>query len=257
MSYSILYRSMFLKLKEDMFIPIYESGDSNVFNNETRKIPRDWCNTLFNGMNDIYCSESELLSILNDYHKRISKKYESEGYSDKSFGFYDLTRVYGKKNTSWNDFYNFIKKGFKNSITFEDANFLHISICISYYDENNKYYYNYVNSSDELISNINKIKDNGIKQMWVGYRNVSKESYDFINFIKNHKSNNGKWFIETSGGFLSSFEGSKPIFTNDINNVLTFKSNKDADKVGSFLIYKACFISSNLNITSVGYREKK
>lgn len=263
MSYSILYRPMFLKVKENMFIPIYEGGDNNVWNYDNKSRSRSWCNIRLKGMENVYCTETELIDILNnireeviqlnEVYKKSCPGYYRE-YSDKQYGYFDSLSISGKipLTTSWNDYLNFFKKGFQNAITFEEAKELRLTVRLSYYDlENNNNHFDYINTEEELFNMIDEIKNNSKYGAWVCYGSVSDKIYDFINTLRSKKSytKNGIWIIETSKGFIKSFEGLSPIFTNDKNEALTLTSNKIATKLGSFILKD--------DLTWCSYREKK
>ena len=228
MSYTILYRPMFLKVKGDMFIPIIEKGDNNVWECDNKRRARDWCNARYKGMQSVFCSENKLIEILNNIHEEV--KYDNENYSDKKFGYFESVSIYGKSTytTSWNDFLNFYKKGIRNAITVEEAKFLKLSIEVSYKNLNNEYINNYANTEEELFNMIIEAYGKSKYDICVSYCSVSDEIYDFVNTLRNKKSYNGKNTIETSKGFLKSFEGFEPIFTGNKNEALTFSSNKAA-----------------------------
>ena len=235
MSYSILYRPMFLKVKGNMFIPIYEGGDNNVWTYDNKRRARSWYNIRFKGMKSVFCSENELIEILNNIHEKV--KYDNENYSDKIFGYYDSVSVYGKSpyTTSWGDFLNFYKKGIRNAITVEEAKVLKISITVSYCDLNNKHISNNVNTEEELFNMILKAYEDSKYDIWIGYSSISDRVYDFVNALRSKNINSGKWFIETQKGYVKSFDGLNPIFTNNRNEAMTF-TNKNAGKISGLLL---------------------
>lgn len=253
MSYSILYRPMFLKVKENMYIPIYEGGDNNVWECDNKRRSRSWSNTRFKGMENIYCGESELFDILNNIHEEVIQRYKEreDNYSDKQFGYFDSVSVSGKKpiTTSWNDYLNFFKKGIQNSITFEEAKELRLAIQLTYYDIEDKYHFVYINTKEELFNMLDELK-NQTKHLWVGYSSVSDRIYNFINCMRSKKSysKNGVWVIETTKGYLKSFDGIKPVFTKEPKEALVFASNKIAAKISHHLF--------KYDITWCGYQDK-
>lgn len=235
MSYTIFYRPMFLKVKGDMFIPIFEGGDNNVWECDNKRRARSWYNARYKGMQSVFCSENKLIEILNNIHEEV--KHDNENYSDKNFGYFESMSIYGKSpyTTSWNDFLNFYKKGIRNAITVEEAKVLKISITVSYCDLNNKHISNNVNTEEELFNMILKAYEDSKYDIWIGYSSISDRVYDFVNILKSKNINSGKWFIETQKGCVKSFDGFNPIFTNNRNEAMTF-TNKNAGKIGSLLL---------------------
>lgn len=241
MSYSILYRPLFLKVKGNMYIPIYEGGCSNVWECDNKRRSREWYNTYFKGLKNIYCSESELLEVLNNIREEVIQRYkdDEDRYSDERYGYFDSVSVYGKTpfSTSWNDYFNFFKKGFQNAITFEEAKELRISVKLTYYDLENSYHSLYISSEEELFNVMNDLKDK-TKNLWVGYSRISDRTYDFINVLRSKKSfsKKGNWIIQTNKGFIKSFEGITPTFTSNRDEALIFSSNKIAAKIGESIM---------------------
>lgn len=244
---------MFLKVKENMYIPIYEGGDSNVWECDSQRRSRDWYNSYYKGMEDVYCSESDLFKILHNIREKLIERYQEpdDTYSDKHFGYYNSVSVNGKKPiaTSWNDFLNFFKKGIRNAVTFEDLKELRLSVKVEYYDLNNYRDFFYLRSEEEFLNMIDSLKGK-TKNLWVSYSSVPDETYNFINCLRSKKSysNKGVWVINTTKGYLKSFEGLKPIFTAEPKEALVFASNKIAAKISHHLF--------NYDVTRCSYQDK-
>lgn len=133
MSYSILYRSMFVKLSDGRFIPMMEMGDNNVYDGSYRgkaRRSRSWSNINLN-RNQKFFTEGEIKDNLkewnNAFEARIAKDMESSDEwqrkmaQTKDFGYYEAIRVYGKSTTMFKDVKNIILSGVKNCISVEEA----------------------------------------------------------------------------------------------------------------------------------------
>lgn len=117
MSYEILYRTLFVKIGEDMFIPMIEAGSSNVFDIDNKRA-RDW-QAYQHIAPKGYASEADMIA---------ATMKESDGYKDRhedydpnSFGYFASLAIYGKScgGTSLNSVINIIKNGCKNAIPIE------------------------------------------------------------------------------------------------------------------------------------------
>ena len=92
MSYSILYEKQFIKVGDNLFIPMVECGDNNVYEaSNGRKRARSWCNDKWIANGKTICTrediENRVNEIRNDAIKRCEdyvKEYdETWSYEDK------------------------------------------------------------------------------------------------------------------------------------------------------------------------------
>ena len=144
MSYSILYRSMFVKMSNGKYIPMMEMGDNNVYDAYGKR-SRSWCNVNLNHGQKFF-SEGEILDCLETWKRGFEEKKYRDRNSDDSwcrrmaetddFGYYEAIRVYGKTLTKFKDFKAIFKSGIKNCISFEDA-VKKCGLCISYWEKSN------------------------------------------------------------------------------------------------------------------------
>ena len=137
MSYSILYRSMFVKMSDGRFIPMMEMGDNNVwecnYGRGRDRRSRSWSNINLNRGQKFF-TESEIKKFLDDWNKESESKRQRDLNSDEewvremaenaNFGYYEGISVYGKggtQGTKFNDVRNVVLSGIKNSISLQDA----------------------------------------------------------------------------------------------------------------------------------------
>ncbi len=136
MSYSILYRSMFVKLSDGRFIPMMEMGDNNVWDVTYRgkaRRSRSWSNIRLNNGQKFF-TEDEIKKFLEEWNNEFEAKRQKDLRSDDewsrksaenaNFGYYEAISVYGKggtHGTSFKDVRNIILGGVKNCISVEDA----------------------------------------------------------------------------------------------------------------------------------------
>lgn len=213
MSFSLYYKSMFLKVGEDKYLPMFETAESNVWSaNNPRKRSRDWGNTRFSVVNNkLLLSEKELLEIPTKIEENIVKKHSD--YNSKSFGFYYGLSVGGKSTskTTFNDYKSLFKNGINNAITFDILKTLNISI-YGYKFEENGYKKFSIKNEDDIIRLVETEPN-----IWFSFLNLKEEKYKLIKAILSYKSNkNNTWLIKTNLGFIKSFDNKlNPIFTNN------------------------------------------
>jgi hypothetical protein len=130
MSYTILYNKQFVKVADDLFIPMVQIGDNNVYESD-RKRARSWYNQRYVTGGRIWASSGEILSTIDRIREEriasnkrtIESGYlnEQDNYDDKRFGWHEGIAIYGKhtSNTTFGMFRNFYKAGIERALTVE------------------------------------------------------------------------------------------------------------------------------------------
>ena len=138
MSYTILYDSAFVRLKNNTILPFVLAGCNNVWEANSKRRARDWQMWLpFAGGSKVI-KEDYIETMLSDWRQSVIdrnnkwvEEYKDNGgwdvYSDKRFGYFDGVSVYGKSThtTTWGNVVGFFERGVKNAISFDQ--FLSIS----------------------------------------------------------------------------------------------------------------------------------
>lgn len=190
MSYTILYRTLFLKLNDGTYIPFIEMGDNNVYEasyGTTRtyqRRARDWkkpnTKTWFGQAKDnLSMTKQEIIAgvehiIKEEKEKYVNKlknpydktcnEYWTEEDVEKDFGYFSSLAINGHwRNLTAQKLRNFFKKGLKQAINFAE----NIRIRISWYDKDEldkslKYAKTYVNNEEELKETLESMKRNNI-----------------------------------------------------------------------------------------------
>lgn len=187
MSYSILYRSMFVKLSDGRFIPMMEMGDNNVwdciYGRGRAKRSRSWSKlNLVSGKN--FYSHEDLVKGLNKWNDECEQKRARDLDSDDdwrinsakkgSFGYYEGISVYGKDttNTTFNHVKNIVLSGENMAVSFEDA-VKYLNFHIVYYTKDDKcdFARKIINftTEEELYQIINEQFDGGKKEFYFCY----------------------------------------------------------------------------------------
>lgn len=138
MSYTILYRSMFVRVADNKFIPMIEMGDNNVYEGRGRyeRRSREWQNWRINKPGFAFTREeimADVYAMIKDYKDRYVNRKKNiydencnEYYTfdevSKNFGYFAALSVGSKStsNTSERTLINFFNKGFEQAVDFSD-----------------------------------------------------------------------------------------------------------------------------------------
>lgn len=270
MSYSILYRSMFVKLSDGRFIPMMEMGDNNVWDcNYGRgrdRRSRDWSNINLNHGQKFF-TEDEIKDNLkewnNAFEAHIAKDMESgdewerKMAQTKDFGYYEAIRVYGKHTTMFKDVKNIILSGVKNCISIEDA----IKKCglkITYWKKEEGdtaltcQKYERFSTEEEMLNIINeKFGGDGSKFYFIYNDNYeTNKCYDMFKAVKGFArggKNKGKSFIVT----CAKRDNDNKYYLN--LGVNGFSLTENVTEATRFEKYK----SGNVSLTDIVFNEFK
>ena len=146
MSYTILYEKQFIKVADDLFIPIVLTGDNNVYESD-RKRARSWCNQRYVTGGPVWASSGTILGAIDKIRqdriesnrRTIEQGYlnQEDGYDDKRFGWHEGVAIYGKgtTGTSFGMYRNFYKTGIERAMTIEELleKGVHLRIKLYYY----------------------------------------------------------------------------------------------------------------------------
>lgn len=183
MSYTIMYRSMFVRLSDGKYIPIIEMGDNNVWECGNRRRARSWQQMIIGKQyKRLAFSREEIMqhveSMIDVEKERVGKPYEdyehkegvyTEQEIEQRWGYYSAIAISGNghcNNTSAQQFRNFMLKGFDQAVSFDaDCDLvLDLHWCTEYLHWEHRC----VKSEQELLSAWEELK--GInRSIWVGY----------------------------------------------------------------------------------------
>ncbi|WP_294913136.1 hypothetical protein [uncultured Prevotella sp.] len=141
MSYTILYRSLFVKLRSGKYLPIVESGDNNVYEYNNRRRARSWQNAgslyIFSNRHyDLTADEimAGIENMINDdkkryvgqltdrYDKECTTRYTEEDVERDYSYFSGLTlSSCGNKWASANQIRNFFKRSIENAVDADEV----------------------------------------------------------------------------------------------------------------------------------------
>lgn len=138
MSYTIFYRSLFVKTRDNKYIPIVESGDNNCYEIDSRRRARSWESVRLTEEPVFSLTANEIMAgverwIDNAKERNIGRPIDvfdktsrpiTERDVEEGFGNYDGLAI-GNANwskTSAQTVRNFFKRGIKQAVDFKDVN---------------------------------------------------------------------------------------------------------------------------------------
>lgn len=131
MSYSILYNRQFVKVQDDLFIPMIQAGDNNVYESD-RKRARSWYNHRYVTNGSIWASSGTIMETIDKMRQDTIERKQSDieqghsrkedAYDDKGFGWLTGIALYGRhtSGTTFGMYRNFYKSGIDKALTVEE-----------------------------------------------------------------------------------------------------------------------------------------
>lgn len=185
MSYTILYRSMFVKLSDGRFIPMVEMGDNNVWEAGNQRRARDWQQWHIGERKAFpaYTKEEIIADVermINSEKHRVGQPYAdyehkegvyTEQEIEKRWGYYSGIAVAGRhcNDTSAQQVRNFFLKGFEQAVSFDEDSDLKIVLHCAFWTEKPvRTERRKVSSEQELIAAWDEMTGWG-PDVWLGY----------------------------------------------------------------------------------------
>jgi len=142
MSYEIIYDKQFIKIKDNLFIPLVLSGSNNCTElsiNGRERRTRSWYP--LNIKKGIFSTKEEMLKHCEDERERIKKNYENSDYgdyTDERFGSWSGLAIGSTTNkVSYGRYKGIFITGCKKSLTVEELLAVNISVRLYTYDYSN------------------------------------------------------------------------------------------------------------------------
>ena len=190
MSYSIYYKSMFVKLSDGRYIPMMEAGDSNTYDGQKRC--RDWqlrrpIMQEGEARYEQYAwTEQEIKNDLEQYIDDVKQRNVNRAKNwgkendywtlkeiEQKFSYFSGMTIYGQGGyTSAQQIRNFFRKGFERAIDMA-AGMLEIT-----YWKDGEYYREVVESEEHLARRYQELRSEGVKQIYFDYTIHGMLRYD-------------------------------------------------------------------------------
>ena len=181
MSYSIYYKSMFVKLSDGRYIPMMEAGDSNTYDGQKRC--RDWqlrrpIMQEGEARYEQYAwTEQEIKNDLEQYIDDVKQRNVNRAKNwgkendywtlkeiEQKFSYFSGMTIYGQGGyTSAQQIRNFFRKGFERAIDMA-AGLLEIT-----YWKGGEYYRDGIESEEHLARRYQELRSEGVKQIYFDY----------------------------------------------------------------------------------------
>lgn len=226
MSYTILYRSMFVKVSNERYIPLYESGDNNVWECDNRRRARSWghyypCGLRGDHKTLPFFTEHELLAIME---------------SDLDQAVYCGLTVSGIRCTDKKDLMNYWSRGIKRAKTFEEFEAADIQLQVkdlNWYNSDKPHYSRHVNSEEELIKAWNEcVEQCGNAEVRPVY-NVSDYEYRqlYPKQLKVEKPRNEGYVVTINGYYVKKVTPRRFTYTYAMEYAHHYPSRSTAEKL--------------------------
>lgn len=183
MSYSIFYRAMFLKTRDEKYIPIIEAGDNNVWEADCRRRARDWDALRWLHESEeqrkrYALAEKEILDAAQKVVDDTVSEYEGktppfggEPHTRQQiladFSYFRAITIYGHRTSTATQFLNFVRSGIRNAVTFDDLQREHCPVMVSWWKEG-KYHEETAADENELETVWNRCLSEGFTP-YLGY----------------------------------------------------------------------------------------
>jgi len=151
MSYEIIYDKQFIKLKDNLFVPMLYWGSSNLFEptyGGRERRSREWSSWNYITGGNFYATKEEILLNCDklrqekiDNNKDAQLRYSNwDVYDDKQFGYFSSIAIGGSThNTSYGNFKGLFSTGCRKALTIEELKSFGVSVSITSYLYKNDY----------------------------------------------------------------------------------------------------------------------
>lgn len=249
MSHSIYYRSMFVKLNDNKFIPLIEVGSSNCYDvtwNGRYRRERDWQQMRIEGRHNEFAFTRE--EIMQEIERRIKdeKKYNvgkpnhfregvfTEKDIESMFGYFSGMCIEGRqtRTTTAQQIRNFFMRGFEQSVDMV-TEAPQIKMTWSTGDwEHRQYHQHTANNEKELTEKWNELTAAGI-EVWL--------QYEFAEWLwENHRHKSVKkapqeyttgYVVNFGSNFVTKLTSRRLFYNSYMNYAKIYTTRAAAQKV--------------------------
>lgn len=256
MSYTIFYRALFVKTRNNKYVPIIEAGDNNVWECDLHRRARSWSTVRLLEDSKATLTANEIMGGVERWIKNKKEQYVGKPtdsfdkncttrYTEKdieqNFGYFD-SLVIGSGycyNTSAQMVRNFFKRAIERAVDFDK-----IPLEITWYvhDPNDRYSSKtesvYPKTEDELEEMFNAAKAKGCSP-WVTFRHgydadyiLQMQKIDRMNERYKNKHEHKRGFVVTiAGHYLSKATSRNFRYTDGISWAHVYTTRKAAEKI--------------------------
>lgn len=271
MSYEIIYDKQFVKVTENIFIPIILQGSNNLYDNSGngQRRYRDWNSSTF--LSTISGTQNSMLEFQEKIRRGIIER-KSDEYTDKSFGYYaSLSDGGGGCNMTFGRFQGIVKTGCKKALTVEQLRDENVVLVIQSYsshkDENEKFIFA-PKTTEELINFIENTEPDLLAKGYRLYatfngmfeekpRRIRKKYFPQEKKQKQVMQAKEAFVVEFESpnqkGYLVSLRGGSFRYTFDNRTAVKFLNEKDAEKFAKKLRERRADIKFKVSLQSYLY----
>ena len=229
MSHTILYRTMFVKVSNERYIPLYESGSNNCYDilwNGRMRRERSWGH---------YYPDN-----LRGSHKLLPFYIEQELIclmeSDVEQAMYCGTCICGKPNAGRNDLINYWRRGIKRAKTFEELKAAGIQLVVKdmNYGPEAPHYSCNVESEEDLIKAWKECMEKcGSAECMPSNDDVSEWAYKrlYPPQRKMAKEHNAGWVVTLNGRYVAKVSPRRFWFGYGLDSAHIYPQRATAEKL--------------------------
>ena len=142
MSYEILYQKCYIKLEDNLFVPMVEMGSNNCYENSGRnaKRARSWQNLTWVTGGKVMCTKEDIETQIDSERQELIKttstrEKEEDRYTDEMYGYFTSISMYGKRcsTTTFQEYRSFFVNGCNSAVTVETLLENHITVNVHAY----------------------------------------------------------------------------------------------------------------------------
>lgn len=137
MSYSITYDKQFIKVGDDLYVPMVLQGDNNVWEGDNRRRARDWYAAKWLTKGSLIATSKEMLAVVDAIRQsEIDRSRDDDDkYTDKRFGWFTSIAMAGRgcSGTTFGMFRGIVTDGIKKAVTVEELVKYNVDLMIDIY----------------------------------------------------------------------------------------------------------------------------
>lgn len=237
MSYTILYRSMFVRLKDGKYIPMVEMGDNNVYEKSgpNARRSRSWHQWVIGKNRTFAHRKEEIMKEVEQWIEGVKERYvgtpkdryggnAGEYYTlkdiEREFGWFDAISIAGKTTdkTTAQMIRNFFLRGFCQAVDMEES----VTLEVHWSTEYPHYERRLARTEEELLEAWEEGKACG-KTVWISYHHCA----DYLWDTHRHKAAGRKPLVPRMPEEVA------------FNNVMGYDEYQKVAKVGERILVEA------------------
>lgn len=252
MSYQILYRSMFVKLNDNKFIPLIETGSNNCYDimwNGRERRERSWHQLRIQGRhNDFAFTREEIMQEverwIDDEKEQHANKPKPEYYHDTTpftekdieshFGYFAGMAIEGRNtgDTTAQQVRNFFLKGFEQAVDMAEETPTINLTWNTRNGEKTEYHHHNATTEKDITDKWNELTAEG-REVWIGYycADYLYEQHRRRAVKKAPKEHTTGYVVQFGGLYVNKMTSRRLFYGRYLDNAKVYTTRAAAQKV--------------------------